>query len=218
MIVAQLRKGGFDVTFKSPTNRGTLVATGEVDAFLDIPGGSVRDPYTTLSFDTTKLSAPTGQPAVQPYRWKNEQYDALLDELAKLPGSDPKFMQIYHQAMEIWIPNLPQIPLIQRYMFLPVNTTYWTQLARREEPLYHAAQLAPHGRNVHSLAQAGHRLRAPNKTALCRSARGEPTRYPRLPHVYAWKRPARPPMVKIAGEHQRTVQQVAIAPRWWLRR
>lgn len=134
VIVAQLRKGGFDVTFKSPTNRGTLVSTGEVDAFLDIPGGSVRDPYTTLSFDTTKLSAPTGQPAVQPYRWKNEQYDTLLDELAKLPGSDPKFMQIYHQAMEIWIPNLPQIPLIQRYMFLPVNTTYWTNWPDEKNP------------------------------------------------------------------------------------
>ncbi len=126
VIVAQLRKAGFDASFKSPTNFGTIEATGDFDAVLDGTGGSVNEPYTNLSFFQSKLGAPTGQPASRPYRWTNATFDKTVDQLANLQTSDPKFMSLYHQAMEIWIQELPGIPLVQHYLYMPVNTTYWT--------------------------------------------------------------------------------------------
>jgi peptide/nickel transport system substrate-binding protein len=126
VIVEQLRKAGFDASWKSPSNAGTLISQGDVDAYFDIPGGSVRDPYLTLSFFQSKVSAPTGQPAVRPYRWKNDQFDQLVDQLGKMSPSDSGFMSTYHQAMEQWVPELPEIPLILRYIYITPNTTYWT--------------------------------------------------------------------------------------------
>ncbi|MGH2458046.1 MAG: ABC transporter substrate-binding protein [Chloroflexota bacterium] len=134
VIVEQLRKGGFDVSFKSPANAGTLEATGQVDAFLDVPGGAVRDPYPTLAFLLSKYSAPTGQPAIRSYRWKNDEYDKLVNQLGTTDPSDPKFMTIYHQAMELWIANLPMIPLILRYIYITPNTTYWTNWPDEKYP------------------------------------------------------------------------------------
>jgi len=134
VIVAQLRKAGFDASFKSPSNSGTVIAQGDIDAFLSVPGGSVRDPYVTMGFLLQRYSSPTGQPAVQPYRWKNDGYDKLVNQLGKLPASDSTFMNLYHQAMQLWIANLPMIPLVQRYIYITPNTTYWTNWPNEKYP------------------------------------------------------------------------------------
>lgn len=48
IIVAQLRKGGFDAAFKSPSNSSTIIQEGQIDAFLDIPGGAFAIPTIRL--------------------------------------------------------------------------------------------------------------------------------------------------------------------------
>ena len=125
VIIEQLRKAGFDASFKSPANNATLIAQGDIDAFLGIPGGGVRDPFDTLSTFQSVYSAPTGTTAVRPYRWKNDQFDKAVDQMATTGSSDPKFMSLYHQAMELWIQELPMIPLVLRYIYITPNTTYW---------------------------------------------------------------------------------------------
>jgi peptide/nickel transport system substrate-binding protein len=134
VIVAQLRKAGFDASFKSPSDYSTVVSTGQFDAIIDGNGGSINDPYTTLSFFQSRYSAPTGQQATYPYRWKNDQFEQLVNQMAPLPTSDPKVMSLYHQAMEIWIRELPGIPLVQHFLYMPVNTTYWTNWPTSTNP------------------------------------------------------------------------------------
>ena len=68
------------------------------------------------------------------YRWKNPQFDKLLEAMAVTAPSDPKFMQVYHQAMELWFPNLPTIPLINRYIFITPSTAYWTNWPNEKNP------------------------------------------------------------------------------------
>jgi hypothetical protein len=34
-------------------------------------------------------------------------------------------METYLQAMEIWLKNLPDIPIIQSFFIMPVSTTDW---------------------------------------------------------------------------------------------
>ncbi|HZQ98993.1 MAG TPA: ABC transporter substrate-binding protein [Chloroflexota bacterium] len=134
VVVAQLRKAGFDASFKSPTNAGTLMSQGDVDAFLQGHGGGIRDPYLTLIHYHGRYYAPTGEPAQQSYRWRNADYDKLVDQIATVqPGTD-KFMQLYHQAMEIWIRELPDIPLNQWYLIMPVFTQYWKGWPNEKNP------------------------------------------------------------------------------------
>jgi len=134
VIVAMLRKAGFDASFKLPTNQGTLVAGGDVDAYLGGHAASLRDPYLTLNQYHSQYSAPTGQPAQQPYRWKNDAFDKLVDQMAQIAPSSPKFGNLYHQAMEQWIPALPDIPTVQWFLILPVNTTYWKNWPTDKNP------------------------------------------------------------------------------------
>ncbi|CAN5647248.1 hypothetical protein BH10CHL1_BH10CHL1_48530 [soil metagenome] len=42
-----------------------------------------------------------GKRAPYPYRWENKDYDTLVDEMGTLPADDPKFMELFHKAMEI---------------------------------------------------------------------------------------------------------------------
>lgn len=134
VIVAQLRKAGFDASFKSPTNFGTIEAQGDFDAVIDGTGGSVNDPYYTLSFFQSQYGAPTGQPAPRPYRWKNPDYDKLVDQMGNTSPNDPKLMTLYRQAMAIWIKELPGIPLVQHYLYMPVNTSYWSGWPTSQTP------------------------------------------------------------------------------------
>lgn len=139
VVVEQLRKGGFDASFKMPTDFGTLIFTGAADAFVFGHGGSVQDPYFTARLYQSQYSAPTGQPAGQPYRWKNDAYDKLVDQMGQIASDDPKLEQLFHQAMEIWVPQLPDIPLVQFYHRNPVNTTYWTNWPDANNPYINSA-------------------------------------------------------------------------------
>ncbi len=47
--------------------------------------------------------------------------------------------ELFLQAMEIWLPNLPDIPLMQFYHRLPLNTTYWTGYPTSENPYVNPA-------------------------------------------------------------------------------
>ena len=125
VVVAQMRKAGFDASFKISPNLATLMSTGELDAFLSGHGGSVRDPYFTLRLYQSRFSAPTGQPATYPYRWKNQEFDKIVDEMGTIADNNPKLVTLFHHAMEIWMKNLPDIPLVLNYHRIPLDTTYW---------------------------------------------------------------------------------------------
>jgi len=134
VVIAQLRKAGIDASFKISPNMATLLATGDLDGFFNGHGGSVRDPYYTLRLYQSQFSAPTGQPATYPYRWKNAQFDQLVDQMAMTSDDDPKLKDLFLQAIEIWMQNLPDIPLVLNYHRIPLNTTYWTNWPTAENP------------------------------------------------------------------------------------
>ena len=42
--------------------------------------------------------------------------------------------ELYRQAMEIWLPELPDIQLTEFYHRIPMNTTYWTGWPTEDNP------------------------------------------------------------------------------------
>jgi len=134
VIAQQFKQAGFDASFKFPTNANILEATGDVEVFIDGQSASVRDPYLSMRQYHSRYAIPIGQSALYPYRWKNADYDKIMDEMATIPGGTPKFMDLWHKAMEIWIPNLPVIPNVQWYQTCPVNTQYWKGWPNADSP------------------------------------------------------------------------------------
>jgi peptide/nickel transport system substrate-binding protein len=134
VIAQQLRQAGFDATFKSPTNFATLAATGDAEVMMDGQADSVRDPYLSMRQYHSRYAVPLGQTAQYYFRWKNSEYDALIDQMATLPASAPQFMELWHKAMAIWIPNLPALPIVQWYQICPVNTQYWQRWPNTDSP------------------------------------------------------------------------------------
>ncbi len=138
VLAELLRQGGFDVQYVSPPDHADRMRTGEPGyMFINGVGGSVNaDPFITLSdnFDGRK-AAPTGEYEWQNYwRYRNDEFDAVLDEMLVTPPSDPKTYDQFHRAMEIWLRDLPFVPLIQWTHDIAQNTTYWTGWPTDEDP------------------------------------------------------------------------------------
>ena len=134
IIVQQMRKAGFDASFKSPTNAGTLEATGDADVWINGYAGSYADPWINLDQHHSRWSRPIGEAAPQPFHWKNDEFDKALEEMGVTPAKDPKFMAIYRRAMEIFFKELPSIPTVQWYTDCPYNTQYWKNWPHADNP------------------------------------------------------------------------------------
>lgn len=129
VVTEQLRKAGFDASFLLPADFVTRIQTGSAHAFLWGHGGSMRDPYTTLNnLYHIKHVKPTGEaiPFTNLYRWSNQEFSDIVDQMTAVPEGDPRLMDLFHQAMAIWLPNLPDVMLTETVILLPRNTTYWT--------------------------------------------------------------------------------------------
>ncbi|MCC7264427.1 MAG: ABC transporter substrate-binding protein [Candidatus Latescibacteria bacterium] len=139
VLVEQLRRGGFDADFRATSDVYNRMAQGEAKAFMDGHGGSVSDPYLTLSFYHSRFVQPTGTPAEHFWRWKDAQFDQLVDRMSQVDPQAPETQVLFRQALEIWLRELPAIPLVQWYHRIPHNQTYWTNWPSAVNPYIHTA-------------------------------------------------------------------------------
>jgi peptide/nickel transport system substrate-binding protein len=141
VLVEHLRAAGFDASyqaiewgvFSDAESRGTAAG------FLHDVCGSVRDPYKTLSWFHSRWAAPIGEPAPggPGTRFSNEEFDALVDQMAVISADDPEFEPLAAEALEIWLQNLPMVSLVQTMMVTPYNETYWTNWPTAENNYVH---------------------------------------------------------------------------------
>lgn len=140
VITEQLRKAGFDASFLLPADFVTRIQTGAAKAFLWGHGGSMRDPYATLErLYHIKHVKPTGEaiPFTNLYRWSNQEFSDIVDQMTGVAEDDPQLKELFRQAMEIWLPELPDVMTIETVILLPRNTTYWTNWPSAENPYVH---------------------------------------------------------------------------------
>ena len=139
IVTQQLKRGGFDASFLLPADFVSRITTGDAASFLWGHGGAMKDPYKTLDLYNARYVKPTPTPIffTNMYRWSNQQFSDLVDQMGKLPEDDPGVMPLWQQAMQNWLPELPDIPLIQTVIALPMNTTYWTNWPQGDHPYIH---------------------------------------------------------------------------------
>ncbi len=139
IIAEQLRRAGFEAEWTTPADNSTRISDGTQKIWLNGHGGTIDDPFETLDLYTSKYYAPIGEPTAQSSRFNNAEYDAILEEMASMPKDDPRYMDLYLAALEIWLDNLVDAPIQQWLHRIPMNTTYWTGWPTQEDPYVNGA-------------------------------------------------------------------------------
>ncbi len=139
VLSAQLQQAGFEASFRNTPDAYTRMAQGTAKSFMMGNGGSVRDPYFTLRFYHSRFVRPTGVHSERFWRWANTDFDKLVDRMGETAPDDPELHILLRQAMEIWLAELPSIPLVQWYHRIPHNETYWTNWPSAENPYINSA-------------------------------------------------------------------------------
>jgi peptide/nickel transport system substrate-binding protein len=140
VIQELLRRQGVEATYSQPPDATSRFEKGDYVGMIYGHGGSVRDPYYTLRLYQGATQAVPGAHMVNFPKWSNKKYDEIVDQVFVTPMTDiPKLQQLFHQAMEIWLPELPDVQLTEFYHRIPMNTTYWKNWPTAENPYINGA-------------------------------------------------------------------------------
>lgn len=141
VIVEQLRRGGFEVTFVTAPDSVARIRDGRAQLILWGHHGSTFDAFATLDSYTCKHARPIGEPTFPFFsRWCSPEYDTIVAEIGRLSPDDPRVIELGRRAMAIWYGELPEAPITEWYHQIPVNTTYWKNWPGEQDPY---AQTAP---------------------------------------------------------------------------
>jgi peptide/nickel transport system substrate-binding protein len=100
--------------------------------------GSVNEPWNSLDTLNASWVVPVGERANRnAWRWENAEYSALVDQMGVLPLGDPQVDELFVQAAEILMDELPVIPVTQAKKIIPFNETYWTNWPSADNPYIH---------------------------------------------------------------------------------
>ena len=126
VLSQMLKRHGVAATLSLPPDFDSRFQKGQYTGSIYGHGGSIREPYDTMRLYQGKSIAVPGAHLVNFSRWRNAEYDKIVDEVYVTdPENVPKLKELFRAAMEIWLPDLPDIQLVQNYHRIPLNTTYW---------------------------------------------------------------------------------------------
>lgn len=140
-VVAQLlKRAGFDATFQLAdiSSFNDALNTGRADVWLDVACGGVSDPYATMDLFHSRHAAPLGQVATgSRTRWKSAEYDAIVDQMAVTSAEDPELKKQFHDALAIWLEDMPAVPMVQGALLTSFNSHYWTNFPTEDNNYIH---------------------------------------------------------------------------------
>ena len=139
VLVKQLRQAGFDASFRMYSDAYTSMTSGDARAYVIGVGGSVRDPYFTLRLFHSRYVEPTGTATPYYWRWSNERFDELVDQMGQIAPDDPALVPLFREAMDTWLAEMPVVPLLQWFHRIPHNQTYWTNWPSADDPYMNSA-------------------------------------------------------------------------------
>ena len=126
LTAEQLRSHGINSSYVQPPDASSRMAEGNFECLMFGHGGSVRDPYFTMKlYQSASVNIPGGH-QVNFYHWENADWDELTDKVAEThPDEFETVMGYYHDAMEIWLKELPDVPVLEFYHRIVMSETYW---------------------------------------------------------------------------------------------
>ncbi len=133
VLVEQFQAIGINATTRNEAGGtwGENRAFGEYEAQMNWEMcGSVNEPWNSSDRINVRWTLPEGERQSGNYpRWSGEAaeaYGALIDEMGSLPLGDPRVAELFNEASQIYMDELPVIPITQAKKIIPFDTTYWT--------------------------------------------------------------------------------------------
>jgi peptide/nickel transport system substrate-binding protein len=128
VLVEMLRKGGFEAAADFSADAYQRMSDGAPGFYMFGHGASLKDPYAAFELFHGKFSAGIGTTAGNNRfsRYKNPEYDKIIDAMAPLSADDPKFKELAVQALSIYWSQQIDVPIIQWLHRIAYNQTYWT--------------------------------------------------------------------------------------------
>jgi peptide/nickel transport system substrate-binding protein len=139
VVADQLEAGGIEVEIQPLS--GSVQADARLRGDYDLTYQPFCPGYIFDNLDLfhSKYYVPLGEPAPwyerNSFRFQNEAFDAIVDEMAVTPPYEvEKIKDQFRRAMEIWLDELPVIPGVQAPALVPFNTTYWEGWPSGDDP------------------------------------------------------------------------------------
>ena len=134
ILSRQLDNHGIKSSYSNPPDAGSRQVAGEASCGLRGHGASLRDPYFTMNLYRGTESEPNL------YRWSNERWNEITDQ-ASATGIEnvARLEEIWKEAMEIWLEELPDVQILEWYHRIPMNQTYWTNWPTHDNPYTNGA-------------------------------------------------------------------------------
>jgi len=141
VLVEMLRKGGFEAAINFGNDAYQNMADGKPGLYMFGHGASVVDPYATMELYDSQFSAPNGTTAGGNHfsRYKNPDFDKIVAEMRATPPGDPKLVDQFMKAIEIYWKDMIDVPIIQWLHRIPYNQTYWTNWPTADNPYLNGA-------------------------------------------------------------------------------
>ena len=148
IVSRQLDNHGIKSSYSTPPDAWSRQSAGEASCGLRGHGGSVRDPYFTLNlytggdpatYDPEQPQSATNRPP-NAYHWYNEEFNAITEEVFATAIDDIATLEeLWAEAMDIWLEELPDVQVLEFYHRIPMNTTYWTNWPTHDNPYVNGA-------------------------------------------------------------------------------
>ncbi len=136
VVAEMLRQCGIEANVNFGTDAQQNMNDGKPGFYMFGHGASTVDPYAAFELYHSKFAASLGQTAGNNRysRYKNPEYDAIVDQMAPLSADDPKFQELAAKALEIYWRDQIDVPVIQWLHRIPYNQTYWTNWPTAANP------------------------------------------------------------------------------------
>lgn len=128
VLVEMLKAGGFDASVNFGQDAYQNMADGKPGLYLFGHGASTVDPFAALNLYNSAFADAIGTSAGNNRfsRYKNPDYDKLINEMAPLGADDPTFQKDAALALGMYWKETIDCPIIQWLHRIPYNQTYWT--------------------------------------------------------------------------------------------
>jgi len=140
MIVDMLKEVGIEleVKFIQGPQYWPMRAQGDYEFFRDFECGATTDPYDGWVHFSNENMEPRGvRGGLNRWRWNNTEITELISRMAELDikEDEEEYIEINRKIWEIWLPELPMIPLIFfQGSAICYDTYYWTNWPNATNP------------------------------------------------------------------------------------
>lgn len=126
----QLKKAGFDVKVQNLQGPVMDTAVRNGDYTIKLHSFCPGYIYENLELYHSRNYVPLGKPAPwyerNSFRYKNPEFDKIVDEMAKIPPENTEAnVKLFRQAVEILFRDNPTIPMVQAPALVPFSSTHW---------------------------------------------------------------------------------------------